>query len=138
MEFKKKLKQRLYIAIVYIVLGIALVAGSFITKTEDSFFSSFGLAIVIMGLVRMRNYRLITKSEETIRKQEIAETDERTTSIIHKAKSAAFSTYVMIACVAVIVLSFIEKHDIARIIAFSIFLLLIIYWIMYWIYQKKN
>jgi len=138
MEFKKKLRTRLYIAIAYIVLGIALIAGSFITKTEDSFFSSFGLAIVIMGLVRIRNYRLITKNEEMVRKQEIAETDERTVSIIHKARSHAFSIYVMVACVAVIVLSFIKMHDIARVIAFSVFLLLIIYWILYWVYQKKN
>lgn len=137
MEFKKKLKQRLYVAISYIALGIILIVGSFITKTEDSFFSSFGLAMVIMGLVRIRNYRIITRNEESVRKQEIAENDERTISIILKAKSAAFSTFIIISCITVIVLSSVNMHEVAKWIGMSVCTLVAIYWIFYWIYQKK-
>ncbi|MBR5479676.1 MAG: hypothetical protein IKU84_05820 [Clostridia bacterium] len=138
MEFKKKLKTRLYTSYVYIALGVMLMVGGFIIKTEDSFFSSFGFVMVIMGIVRMRNYRIITKDNETVRKQEIAENDERTIAIIRKAKSSAFSIYIMIACVTVIVLSVLKMHDIARLIGSTICFLLVIYWILYWIYQKKN
>lgn len=137
MDYKKKLKSRFNIAVIYIVLGAVMVASTFITKTENNFISSFGFAIVIMGIVRIRNYRLITKDEETIRKQQIIEADERTVSIIYKAKSTAFSIYSMVLSVAIIILSFLNLHEIAKWIAYSVLLLVAIYWICYCIYQKK-
>ena len=77
MDYKKKLKSRLNIAITYIVLGVMFIVGTFITKTENDFISTFGFMMILMGLVRIRNYRIITKDEDTIRKQQIIETDER-------------------------------------------------------------
>ena len=65
MEFKKKLKTRLYIAIIYISLGIMMITGTFAIKTDNDFISSFGFALVVMGIVRIRNYFMITKNEET-------------------------------------------------------------------------
>lgn len=138
MDFKKKLKTRLYIAILYIVLGVMMIAGTFVSKTENSFISSFGFAIVIAGIVRIRNYRLITKNEETIRKQQIAETDERNLSIMHSAKNAAFSIYLLLSCTAVIILSLVNMHEAATRISYSVGLLVLIYWISYWIIRKKS
>ena len=138
MDYKKKLKSRLYIAITYIVLGVIFIASTFITKTENDFISSFGFAMIIVGLVRIRNYCMITKDEDTIRKQQIIETDERNILIIHKAKSAAFAVYVFVLGVAVIALSFMGMHGVAKWVAYSVCLLVVIYWICYFIYQKKS
>lgn len=137
MDFKKKLKSRLNIAIIYIILGIMMIAAAFITKTDNDFISSFGFAMIIMGLVRIRNYRMITKDEDTIRKQQIIETDERNISIIRKAKSAAFSIYAFLSGIAVIILSFLKMHEEAKWIALSVLLLVVIYWICYFVYHKK-
>ena len=115
-----------------------MISSTFITKTENDFISSFGFVMVIMGIVRIRNYRMITKDEDTIRKQQIIETDERNLSIMHKAKSAAFSSYIFILGIAVIVLSFLSMHEAAKWIAYSVCLLIVIYWICYFIYQKKS
>lgn len=138
MEFKKKLKARLYIGISYIVLGILMIIGTFMIKPTNDFISAFGFALILMGLVRIRNHHIITKNEETIRKQEINETDERNLLIMHKAKSTAFSIYLLLSCIAVIILSIINIHEIAQWISYSVFLLIIIYWICYWIYYKKS
>ena len=137
MEFKKKLKQRLHIAYVYIALGIILIGISFLVKSNNSFISSFGFVIIIMGLVRIRNYRIITKSEESIRKQEIAESDERTITIINKAKSAAFATCIMLFCVASIVLSFLGMHELSKWMGIPVCVLVVLYLIFYFVYQKK-
>jgi len=138
MDYKKKLKSRLNIAIIYVVFGVVMIASTFITKTDNSFISSFGFAMVIMGMIRIRNYHIITKDETTIRKQQIIETDERNISIIHKAKSAAFSVYVFILGIVVILLSFFSLHEAAKRVAYSVCLLIVIYWICYFIYQKKS
>ena len=138
MEYKKKLKQRLYIAIIYIALGVMMITGTFVIKTDNDFISSFGFAMIIMGIVRVRNYFLITKNEETIRKQEILETDERNIAIQNKAKSVTFSIYTLLLATAVIILSLFNMHEIAKWIAYAVFLLVVIYWISYWIIRKKS
>lgn len=138
MDFKKKLRTRLYVAISYVVLGVMMIAGTAITKSEHYFFSSFGIALVVVGIARMKQYFLITKSEESIRKREIVETDERNVSIIHMAKSAAFNTYVLLCGMVGIVLHALDKSEIANAIWYSVLVLVFIYWICYFIYQKKS
>ena len=109
MEFKKKLKIRLWVAISYIALGIAMATVAIVSKTENQFISSFGLALAVMGIARIRNYFLITKNEDTLRKREITETDERNVSIVNKARSAAFTVYILLAGVFVIVMGLLDK-----------------------------
>ena len=138
MDFRKKLKTRLWVAIIYVALGIIMTVGGTVTKTDNSFISSFGLILAVMGVVRMRNYLIITKNEERIKKQEIMETDERNVSIVNKARSITFTAYVLLSGVAVIVLSLLNMREIAVWISYSIFLLIIIYWISYFIIRKKS
>ena len=138
MEFKKKLKIRLWVAISYIVLGIAMATVAIVSKTENQFISSFGLALTVMGIARVRNYFLITKNEDTLRKREIAETDERNVSIVNKARSAAFTVYILLAGIFVIVMGLLDKIEISVWVSYSVALLVFVYWICYIIYQKKS
>ncbi|MBO5040637.1 MAG: hypothetical protein J6D09_06025 [Clostridia bacterium] len=138
MEFKKKLKIRLWVAISYIVLGIAMATVAIVSKTENQFISSFGLALAVMGIARIRNYFLITKNEDTLRKREITETDERNVSIVNKARSAAFTVYILLAGVFVIVMGLLDKIEISVWVSYSVALLVFVYWICYIIYQKKS
>ena len=138
MDYKKKLKQRLYIAVIYIALGVMMIAGTAVIKTDNDFMSSFGFAIIVMGLVRIRNYFMITKNEDTIRKQEIIETDERNIAIQNKAKSATFSIYTLLLATAVIILSLFNMHETAKWLAYAVLLLVAIYWVCYMVYQKKS
>ena len=42
MDFKKKLKTRLYVAITYIVLGIILIGWGFFAQTNNNYMSYLG------------------------------------------------------------------------------------------------
>ena len=137
MNFKKRVRIRLYVALVYLALGLCLIFGAFIAKSENGFISAFGLALAVMGFARVRNYFLTTKSEEVLRKKEIAETDERNIQISQKAKSLAFVLYIIIVGIAVIVLSFLGIHEVAKWISLSVCLLILLYYVGYFIYQKK-
>ncbi|MBP3390209.1 MAG: hypothetical protein J6L58_00770 [Clostridia bacterium] len=138
MDFRKKLRTRLYLAISYIVIGAVMIAASFITKTTNEFVSSFGFALLLIGIVRIRNHFIITKNDETIKKQEIAETDERNISIANRAKSLSFTLYVFAASITVIVLQILEMGELASVIGFTVCALIIIYWISYFIIRKKS
>lgn len=138
MDFRKKLKIRLFIAIGYIILGIAMIVTFNVIRTENNFLSSFGFALTIIGIAQIRNYLMITKNEETMKKRQIAETDERNISIANKAKSVSFIIYVILACVSVIVLEILNKTQLAMILSGTVWVLISIYWISYWIISKKS
>ncbi len=138
MDFKKKIKVRLLVGIIYIVLGIAMAIVAVVSKTENQFISAFGFALTVIGIVRIRNYFLITKNDETLKKQEIIETDERNVSIVNKARSAAFTVYILLAGLFVIAMGLLDKMEISVWVSYSVALLVFIYWICYLIYQKKS
>ena len=138
MEFKKKLKTRLNVGIVYIILGIAIIATTFIVNTKNNFISALGFAMVVLGIVRIRNYLIITKSEESIKKKEIHESDERNVSLQQRAKSTAFSAYLVLAGLVIIFLGIFELTEIMNYISYSVCTLVGLYWIFYFIYTKKS
>lgn len=138
MEFKKKLRIRLYSAIGCVVIGVLMIIISNFTQSDNSFLSSFGLIFAVCGVARIRLYFLITKNDETIEKRRIAESDERNIAISNKAKNIAFSVYIIITCIAVIVLQFLNKQELVTILSTSICVLVFVYWISYWIINKRS
>ena len=138
MDFRKKLKIRLYFAISWIILGIAMIIVFSIMDSKSDFLSSFGFALTTIGIVRTRNYIMITKSEETIKKQQIAESDERNISIASKAKSVSFVLYILFVSISVIILNLLNKTQLATVLSATVCILVLIYWISYWIISRKS
>ncbi|MBQ6884498.1 MAG: hypothetical protein IJN56_02035 [Clostridia bacterium] len=138
MDYRKKLKIRFFVALGYIILGLAMIVAFSFIETDDSFLSSFGFALVVIGIVRIRNHFIITKNEETIKKHQIAESDERNISIANKAKIVAFIIYVMLACVSVIILQLFNKTQLSTVLSATVCALVLIYWISYWIIRNKS
>jgi len=137
MEFKKKLKQRLYIAVSYMVVGLFLLIAGIRTNADNYFFTTFGVALLLMGILRIHRYRKITRDDQTIRHQELVETDERNRMMAERARSWAFSFSILIAGVAVIVLSLLGYHEEALPFAWFVCGMTVLYWICWTIIQKK-
>ena len=137
MEFKKKLQARLYIAVSYIVIGLVLIAADALNHLENQFFFSFGMTLIVMGILRLIRHRKVTKDEAAIRRQEVAETDERTLMMAEKARSWAFSYSILIAGIIVIVLSLLGKRDAAQPFAWYVCGQITLYWICWLILRKK-
>ena len=137
MEFKKKLKTRLIVAVSYILLGLVLVAVDLMGQTDNYFYASFGFALVIMGLLRIFRHRKITADERSIRQQELTESDERTRMIAERARSWTFSLTVTLSGAVVLVLSLLGYHDESLPFAWLVCGMVTIYWICYLIIRKK-
>ena len=137
MEFKKKLIQRLYIAVSYIVIGLVLIAADALNHFENQFFFSFGIALIVMGILRLIRHRKITQDDASIRRQVVAETDERTLMMNEKARSWTFTYSILIAGIAVIVLSLLGKHEAAQPFAWFVCGQVSLYWICWLILRKK-
>lgn len=138
MDFKKKLKIRLWLSVSYILIGIAVIVFANIFEADNSGLWGIGLGLAVCGVARLRQYFLITKNEETIRKQQIAESDERNIAISNKAKSIAFGVYVMATCIAIIVLSIMKQTALTALLGYTVCFLLVVYWISYLIIRKLH
>ena len=131
------MKQRLVIAISYILFGVALTVIASVTKTENYFLTPFGITMVIMGVLRIGQYRKITKNDDALRQRELAETDERNRMIAEKARSWAFSFSMLVAGLAVIVLSLLNCPDLAQPLAWFVCLMTVLYWVFYLVARRK-
>ena len=138
MNFKEKLKTRLYLGISYIIIGIAMIIVFNIVDTGIEFLTSMGLALIVVGFIKIKHYMLITKNDTTLKRQQIAETDERNIAISNKAKSISFIAYIIIACIASLVLQILKETELAIVIFITVCILIAIYWISYWIIRKKS
>ncbi len=137
MDFKKKLKKRLYYNIGWMVLGVTMVIVWFVTGTENTFLFSFGIAMFTIGVIRIIQYKITTKDEKSLRQQELEETDERNRMIAERAKSWTFSFSLMAAGVVVIVLSLLGKHDVAQPFAWYVCVMVFLYWLFYYFLKRK-
>lgn len=138
MEFKDKLKTRLYLAIAYVLSGLTMIVVFNVMENGNEYLSTFGLVLVVIGFARLRRYFRITKTEETVKKQEILETDERNVMIIHRAKSMAFNIFVILLCIAIILLQFMNLAVYVQILCGILCALLVIYWIVFFIIRKTS
>ena len=73
MEYRKKLKQRLFVNLGWAVFGIIMILYWLLSGTGNTYPLSLGIAFIIMGVVRTIQYRRITRDEKALKKQELAE-----------------------------------------------------------------
>lgn len=137
MDFKKKLKQRLYIAVSYIGLGFTLLTTAMLSRSDNFFLTAFGIGLLLNGIMRILRYRKITKDDQTIRKQELEENDERLRMLSERAKSWTFSFSIMAAGTVMIVLSLLGYHEEALPLAWFVCGMTVLYWICWNIIRRK-
>lgn len=137
MEFEKKIKQRIGIFAIYVIIGLIMVLINLVGNVSNDSFYSVGIVLIIIGMVKIiKNFRLIN-NKEAMRNLEIAEKDERNIMICDRAKSWAFSIYVMASSVAVIILQCTDSQFAAQLICYSMISIVFIYWICYHIIKRK-
>lgn len=137
MEYKKKLKQRLFVNLAWAVFGVSMIAYWFLSGTVNTYPLSLGIAFIIMGIIRTVQYNHIVHDEKAMKEQEIAETDERNKMMSERAKSWAFSLSLFVAGDICIILSLFGKHEAALPFAWYLCGMTLVYWICWNIIRKK-
>ena len=120
----------------YILLGVILwILG--MAEIVDEFWSGMGSAFVLVGalrLVRMYRYR----NDENFReKMEIETTDERKCFIRNKAWAWSGYLFILIAACAVIILKIMGLEVLSMAASIAVCLMLVLYYVSYFILNKK-
>lgn len=137
MDFQKKMKQRKVIAVSYTALGLILMLADILNGFKNTFFFSFGFALTVMGFLRLFRNRKIMQTPQTMRKQELAEKDERSRMISERAKSWTFSLSITSCGLLVILLNFLGYREEALPFAWYVCGMVVLYWICWIVLRRK-
>ena len=122
--------------IIEIFIG-ALLASAYFFGFIDHFWSGMGIALIIVGTLRLFKTYRICANPDYMEKIEIEATDERNRFIAMKAWSWAGYLYVMIAAVGAIAFKLAGREDLMMFCSGSVCLVVVLYWSCYLVLKRK-
>ena len=136
MKPNRNIMIRWILSILYIAIGVALIVCDCL-QLVDEFWSGMGTAFAVIGVLQM--IRLIRYKNNAIYKEDTdtAVNDERNRFIGMKAWSWAGYLFVFIAAVATIMFKLMGQELLMFAASGSVCLMLVLYWIIYFILNKK-
>jgi len=131
-----KIEKRVYISVFWVVIGLVLIACG-IFDIVDSFWSGMGGALIGVGAIRIWQYIKYRRNPEYREKVEIERNDERNRFIGGKAWAWAGYFFVLINAVGTIAFKIMENDLLSQYCAYSVCIILLLYWAAYLFLRKK-
>ncbi len=119
------------------IIGIGLFVFTLFYNIEDSFWNSIAIGFIFSSLVRIYRVFKYKNNEEYARKIIIENNDERNKFLADKAKGIAFYFYIVISSYLIIILRIFEYKEMSTVLAYSICMLVFLYWIIYSVLKRK-
>ena len=138
MNYEKKLKIRLSVYICYTIIGVLMMFASYMGLSKGDFLSSLGFAYAVIGITRIIRFIRLFRNPAAMERRKIAETDERNIMIYTKAKSLAFTVFITLSGIAVVILQLIGKDMESVIVSYTLIFFVVIYWICHIIVKRTN
>lgn len=133
MKFEKKI----FLDIVYIILGAVLLGCGIAEIVVDSFWSGMGGALIGIGAIRIFQFVKFRKNPEYREKIEIEANDERNRFIALRAWAWSGYAFVIISAVSTIGFKIAGNDLLSQFCAYAVCLVIILYWISYMLLRRK-
>ena len=129
--------RRLVLQIFGIILGAVLLVLSVAEVIESSLYSGMGGALMTVGILQLIRTVKYRKDPEYREKVDIELTDERSKYL--RMKSWAWTGYIIVLVegIGVIIAMILGYETIQLVLAYSLCLILLVYWITYLVLNKK-
>lgn len=139
MEFKKKIKQRMIMQIVFLLLILIPSIIAFVIGNEAvrDFVIPFAMMVTIINGAKIYSNIMLLRNEGKLKKREITEKDERNLSIAVRARGITFYISVFSACFAILMLSIFGYQREMQVIMYCLCYVLVVYYAVYHILQRK-
>jgi len=132
----KKIKQQAIYLGAMLLVGITIVIIAY-TGDLNSMMAGMGTALVTVCTINLIRLRNIAKDPQRLRQMEIAQHEERNIYISNLAAKAAMVTTIGLEYVAMVVMVFLKKDEIASALGFLVCGQLLIYVFFSRYYNKK-
>ena len=130
-----KQNKRLYVNILWLMIGSILIGLSFAGVVDD-YWNGIGMGLAVVGAINLIRYYRLNKNDVYREKIELEASDERNHFIRNKAFAWAGYYFVLIAAVGTIVFKIIGQEVLSQAAAYAVCLMLILYWISYMIFKR--
>ena len=129
--------RRLVLRIFWIILGAVLLVLSVAEVIESPLYSGMGGALMTVGILQLIRTVKYRKDPEYREKVDIELTDERSKYL--RMKSWAWTGYIIVLVegIGVIIAMILGYETIQLVLAYSLCLILLVYWITYLILNKR-
>ena len=124
------------VAVVWVILGAALTLSG-VLGIVDSYWSGMGGGLLGVGIVQLVRVIRYHKDEEYRENVDVQAKDERNLFLVGKAWSWAGSLYVILTGIAVVVLKIAGYDELSTWAAYSVCLMILLYWLSYLWLRKK-
>ncbi len=129
--------KRLILSIIWVVIGIALLALSIAGALDSTLYAGMGGALIAVGILQIiRNVRHRTDAAYR-EKWDTEVSDERNRFLRMKSWSWAGYIVVLIEAAGVIVAMVLGKHELSQVLSYSVCLILVAYLVSYAIVRRK-
>ena len=129
-------KKNRFVSLLWVLLGVVLTVCA-AAGVLDSYWYSFGMALLVVGGLQLWRQRRYRKNEAYREKVDTETGDERNRFIANKAWAWAGYGFVMIAAVASIIFKLLGREDLMMFCSFSVCLIVLLYWGSYMILKRK-
>lgn len=131
-----KADRNIIMSIFWMLIGITLfVLG--ITEHIDEFWSSMGSAFFTVGILQLLRFHRLKNNDDYRERMEIQSTDERLHFIRSKAWAWAGYLFILISSIGVIAFKLIGQNLLSQAAAWSVCLMLILFYGSYMVLRKK-
>ncbi|MBQ3099605.1 MAG: hypothetical protein IJC50_01315 [Clostridia bacterium] len=131
-----KITKMTILFIIYIIVGVTLLTLG-IAGVIDEFWQGMGGGLLIIGILRSIQSLRYSKDENYRESYNTELNDERNRFIRNKAWAWAGYMFVIIAAIATLVLQTLGERLLSLAVSAAVGLILILYWISYFILQRK-
>ena len=136
MKPNRNIIARASLAALYFIIGAAIgIYGEFVPI--DSYWSGLGAALVVVGALQMIRIIRYNTSPKYKEKTDTAIQDERNRFIRNKAWAWTGYLFIFVAAIATIVFQILGQETLMFFCSGSVCLIITIYWISYFILNKK-
>ena len=129
-------KKNRFLSLLWVLLGVVLTVCA-AAGVLDSYWYSFGMALLVVGGLQLWRQRRYRKNEAYREKVDTETGDERNRFIANKAWAWAGYGFVMIAAVASIAFKIAGREDLMMFCSFSVCLIALLYCGSYMILKRK-
>ena len=130
------IKRRIYVSIVWVILGIGLNVACFVTEM-DAFWSGVGTALLFVGILQLIRWRKYVSDSDYREKMDVESKDERNRYLTGRAWGWAGYLFVLISAIACIVFRILGEHLLSLAASSGVCLIVALYWISYLILKRK-
>jgi|GEM_PF-1944177 len=136
---KNKIISRILYSVIMIIISIAIFTFAIIDNSQNKdYLLGLGVGFLMINIIMIvKNLQLLSNPKK-LKEIEVVEKDERILKIVNDSYAMTFRITLFIEAIITMILAIFSKKDISYIIGMVIGIQLIVFFVTYVIYSKKN